>query len=58
MASKTYFNIAGIFMLVFIITSFGEIFNLPMWLNKIAVLFFAIFVLLGYYQKKKENNIN
>jgi len=55
MTSKTYFRIASIFLVIFILTYFVELFNLPVWIHRVACLVFATFAFLGYYQKKKED---
>lgn len=54
MTSKRYFNLAGIFMIVYIVTYFLESFEPVIWINRIAVILFAVFAILGFYQKKKE----
>ena len=56
MTSKKYFNIAGVFMVIFIATYFIELFELSIWIHRIAGVIFAVFTILGFYQKKKEQN--
>ena len=58
MTSNKYFGIAGIFLLIFIVTYFGEYFGLPIWIHRLTTLFLAIFAGLGLYQKKKEETSN
>lgn len=54
MKSKTYFNIAGFFLVAFIITSFGKLIDLPIWIHRVFTVLFALFVILAYVEKKKE----
>ena len=56
MTSKKYFNLAGIFLLIFIITYFGDYFGLPIWIHRLATVLLALFAGLGLYQKKKEES--
>jgi hypothetical protein len=56
MTSKKYFNIAGVFIVIFIVTYFVELFELSIWIHRIAGVIFAVFAFLGFYQTKKEEN--
>jgi hypothetical protein len=56
MTSKAYFKIAGIFMVLYIITTFGVIVGLSDWAHRICTVIFAGAAFLGVRQKKIENN--
>jgi hypothetical protein len=54
MNSKQYFIIAGIFITLYIFTSFGVIAGLPNWVHQVCTLIFAGAVFLGIRRKKQE----
>ena len=57
MNSKRLFNIAGFFLIIFIATYFGELYGISFWYNRIAALILAIFAVLGFIAKKKEEEL-
>jgi hypothetical protein len=54
MTSKQYFSISGIFITLYIVTSFGEIIGLPGWVHQICTVIFAGAALLGVRKRKEE----
>jgi uncharacterized membrane protein YhdT len=54
MTSKTYFSIAGVFIFLYIITSFDKIIGFPEWIRQFCIIVFAITAYLGYQKKKSE----
>ncbi|MGY3087020.1 type III secretory pathway component EscV [Hymenobacter sp. UYAg731] len=54
MTSKGYFTLTGIFIALYILSSFGVIAGLPDWLHQLCTLIFAAAAFLGVRQKKKE----
>jgi hypothetical protein len=54
MTSKTYFTIAGIFMALYILTTFGVAVGLPEWMHQICTIVFAGATFLGVMKKKRE----
>jgi hypothetical protein len=54
MTSKTYFSIAGVFIALYLLTSFGVVAGLPDWVHQVCTLAFAGAVFLGLKQKKQE----
>lgn len=57
MTSKKLFNIAGVFLIIFIATYFAELYGISFWYNRIAALLLAIFAVLGFIEKKKEEKL-
>jgi hypothetical protein len=55
MTSKTYFRIATIFIVLYIVTSFGVVAGLPDWVHQVCTLIFVGAIVLGLRQKKLEN---
>ena len=55
MTSKRYFSLAGLFIILFILTSFGDIFNLPVWIHWLTTIGLAVSVFLGMKKKKEES---
>lgn len=58
MTSKTYFLIAGIFIAIYIVSSFGVIAGLPDWVHQVSTVIFAGAVFLGARKKKEETTNN
>lgn len=54
MTSKTYFTLTGVFIVCYLLTSFGVIAGLPEWLHQVCTFLFAGAVLLGVRKKKEE----
>jgi len=54
MTSKAYFGIAGIFITLYILTSFGVVAGLPEWVHQVCTLIFAGAAILGLRKKKHE----
>tara|TARA_B100000965_G_C19346804_1_gene649934 strand:- start:56 stop:241 length:186 start_codon:yes stop_codon:yes gene_type:complete len=54
MTSKNYFTIAGIFLILFILTSIADIFSLPVWIHWLTTIGLAVFAFLGLNKKKEE----
>jgi type III secretory pathway component EscV len=56
MTSKAYFKIGTVFLIAYIITTLGVLIGFPEWLHQLCTVIFAGAFLLGWLQKKKENN--
>jgi type III secretory pathway component EscV len=54
MTSKAYFSISGIFIALYVLTSFGEIVGLPGWVHQACTVVFAGAAFLGVRKKKQE----
>jgi type III secretory pathway component EscV len=58
MTSKTFFKIGKISLVGYIVTTLGVLIGFPEWLHQICTIIFAVAFLLGWLQKKKENQLD
>jgi hypothetical protein len=54
MTSKAYFKVSGIFVALYILTSFGVMAGLPEGVHRVCTLIFAGAAFLGWRKKKQE----
>jgi hypothetical protein len=54
MTSKAYFKVSGIFVALYILTSFGVMAGLPEGVHRVCTLIFAGAAFLGWRKKTQE----
>jgi type III secretory pathway component EscV len=54
MTSKAYFTVSGIFIALYILTSFGVLVGLPEGVHQFCTVVFAGAAFLGWRKKKQE----
>lgn len=57
MTSKTYFAIGTLFIILYVLTSFGEAVGIPGWVHQVCTVVFAVAIFLGLKKKKQENSV-
>ena len=55
MTSKTYFLIGGIFLGLYVLTTFAVVAGVPEWAHQVCTIVFAGAFFLGVKKKKQEN---
>jgi hypothetical protein len=54
MTSKAYFTVSGIFIALYILTTFGVLVGLPEGVHQVCTLLFAGAAFLGWRKKRQE----
>ena len=55
MTSRTCFAIGTLFIILYVLTSFGVVAGVPEWVHQVCTVGFAVAIFLGLKKKKQEN---
>lgn len=55
MTSKTHFAIGALFIVLYVLTTFGVVAGVPEWVHQVCTVVFVVAFFLGLKKKKQEN---